>query len=287
MQRHSHDFGCEAEGVFYTCRGNKGRYSSLVLEKNEQFLNEIHCDCLFILSVYLKALKIHWSIMNTPLFVRLRTISVMQVYIHIKDSFIFLPQPEDPQHGVIHITETRSFIPERTRQSNYRVWRHADRSYANGRVHHWVVYVSGSILLLQQVRLLLGVVPSSGPVDGYVTFLVHKTLGCCQGSAPYCCGIIIDSLHHWTVITWKKRGFQWSCNKIATILQTVCISVCTTECTRKDDMKWWQERFVKKVDWLHPRKKRSVLPLCHDGRMTQGCVKNKRRKWQDKFRKFK
>lgn len=30
VQRHCHDFGREAEGVFYTCRGNKGRNSSLV-----------------------------------------------------------------------------------------------------------------------------------------------------------------------------------------------------------------------------------------------------------------
>lgn len=40
------------------------------------------------------------------LFVCTRTISVMQVNIDIKDSFIFLPQPEDAQHGIINVTET-------------------------------------------------------------------------------------------------------------------------------------------------------------------------------------
>ena len=63
--------------------------------------------------------------------------------------------------------------------------------------------------------LLLGVVPPSGPVDGHLTLLVQQTLSCRQCGTPYCRGIVIDPLHHWTVIPWKQRnsvspGKRWS-----------------------------------------------------------------------------
>lgn len=33
------------------------------------------------------------------------TIAMMQVNVHIEDSVVFLPQPENSQHGIVHVAE--------------------------------------------------------------------------------------------------------------------------------------------------------------------------------------
>lgn len=40
-----------------------------------------------------------------------RTIAVVQVNIHVEDSLVLLPQSEDSQHCVVHVTETRRLVP--------------------------------------------------------------------------------------------------------------------------------------------------------------------------------
>lgn len=42
------------------------------------------------------------------------TISMMQIQIDIKDTVKFLAQPQDPQDGVVQVTEARSFISVKT-----------------------------------------------------------------------------------------------------------------------------------------------------------------------------
>lgn len=52
-----------------------------------------------------KRVKLNLKIFSSVV-VCLCTVSVMQVYVHIEDSLVLLPQFEDSQHGIVHITET-------------------------------------------------------------------------------------------------------------------------------------------------------------------------------------
>lgn len=80
MQRDCHDFGGEAEGIFHTW----GSW--------EHIINQYRRSQISFVSY-------------------LRTVSVMQVHVHVKDSLVLLPQFENSQHGVVHVTEARRFVP--------------------------------------------------------------------------------------------------------------------------------------------------------------------------------
>lgn len=163
VQGDGHDFGREAEGVFDTCgetRTNHASWAKLV-------------------PFYL-LLALVFGV----------TISVMQVDVHVQDPLVLLPQSENPQHGVVHVTEARRLVPVRRKKG--KVWPLPGAPPTGP----------------EQVDLLLGMVPPSSPVDGHVTLLVQQTLGRRQRGATYCRRIVIYPLHHWTVVTWRGMKRQ-------------------------------------------------------------------------------
>lgn len=121
VQGHGHDFGCEAEGIFHTCSDSRRT------KKNHHWSvkqNVLNLDWISSWSeqtkkkkvIYLKRCIKYKSCSASSLsLVWACTISVMQVNVHIKDSLVFLPQPEDSQHSIVHITETRRLIPAKQR----------------------------------------------------------------------------------------------------------------------------------------------------------------------------